>query len=147
MSDAREAFLSGDRPDDVALFLADGFIDDLAPLEEYGDRVEDGMVLVMDGETGRGVFETATSMEAMDFAGQAMGTEGEIAPDLTGGTCPDEESEEDHGTQFVFSFVEEQNTGVDGLVGEDDTVFAYAYCTCGTAYSHRWHVGDRPIDG
>jgi hypothetical protein len=144
MSELRQSFLSGDRPDDIALFLSDTFVDDIESLAEYGERAEDGIVLVVDGETGRQVFETATSMQAMDFAGQAMGREGEIAPDLSGGRCPDRGTDDEHRAQFVFSFVEEQNTDVDGLVAEGDAVFAYAYCSCGTAYSHRWLVGERP---
>jgi hypothetical protein len=149
MSDARRAFVSGDRPEDVALFLAEGLVDDLDALAEYGDRVEDGMVLVMEGETGRSVFQKATNMEAMAFAGRAMKTEGEIAPDLTHGTCPKRETvedEDDHRTRFVFAFVEEQTDDVDGLVADGDAVFAYAHCTCGAAYSQRWLVGDRSIE-
>jgi len=145
MTDARQAFLAGDRPEDVALFLADGLVDDLDALEEYGDRVDDGMVLVMDGETGRSVFQKATSMEAMAFAGRAMRTDGEIAADLTGGTCPKRDTAEtdDHRTRFVFAFVEERTDDVDGLVSEGDALFAYAHCTCGAAYSDRWLTGDR----
>ena len=146
MTDARSEFLAGERPEDVVLFLAEGMVDGPEKLEEYGERTDDGLVLVMDGEMGRRVFKTATEMDAMTFAGKAMGTEGEIDPDLSGAICPkrDEiEDEHDHRTRFVFAFLEEQQTSMDGLVAEGDTVFAYAHCTCGAAYSDRWHAGER----
>lgn len=143
MTDARTEFLAGDRLDDVVLFLAEGMVDAPDKLEQYGERTDDGLVLVMEGETGRSVFKKATQMDAMTFAGKAMGTTGTIARDLTDATCPKaDEVEDEHGhtTRFVFAFVERQREEMDGLVADDDTVFAYAHCTCGAAYSDRWHV-------
>ncbi len=147
MSDRREEFLAGDRPDDVALFLAESFVDD-DRLAEFGDQVDGGVLIVVDGERGRNAFQAATGTEAMQFAGSAMQVEGIIDGDLTGGTCPDEPSEgdsseaadDDHEVQFVFAFAEEQNEEVGGIYAEGDVIHAYAQCRCGTAYSDRWAV-------
>jgi len=147
----RDAFLAGDRPDHVALFLADSFVsgDSLA---EYGESVPDGTLLVVPGDTGRSVFQTATGMEAMGFAKRAMGTEGHIDADLAGGECPaasgeaksdEDDGDADHDVEFVFAFAEEQNEEVGGLYGEGDVIHAYAYCDCGTAYSDKWVAGER----
>ena len=141
-TDARSAFLAGECPDDVALFISDDAVDDPDVLDAYGERVDGGTLLIVDGEKGRSAFKAATGTDAMGFAKQAMGTEGEIRPDLTGGSCPDAESEE-HGTRFVFAFAEEQNEDVGGLYAEGDVIHAYAQCSCGTAYSHKWIAGDR----
>jgi len=131
----RDEFLAGERPEDVALYLADSFVDgDGDGLAKHGERVDGGAVLVVEGEQGRSVFQTATGMDAMGFAGQAMGTEGEIAGDLSGGTCP----ECDGAVQFIFAFAEEQNEEVGDLYAEGDVVHAYAYCDCGTAYADKW---------
>jgi hypothetical protein len=129
MSD-REEFLSGERPDDVALFLADSFVSG-DKLADYGESVPGGLLLVVPGETGRNVFKKATGMDAMSFAKEAMGTEGTIAADLAGGDCP----EGDHDVEFVFAF--------GGLYAEGDVVHAYAYCSCGTAFSQKWVAGER----
>jgi hypothetical protein len=146
----RAEFLAGERPDDVALYLADSFVsgDSLA---DHGESVEGGTLLVVPGETGRSVFQTATEMEAMQFAKRAMGTEGTIAPDLAAGECPEagtedddaDDADADHETRFVFAFVEEQNEEVGGLYAEGAVVHAYAYCECGTAYTQKWVVGER----
>ena len=58
MTDARAEFLAGERPEDVALFLSDRVVDDPAVLLEYGEEVPGGVLLVMDGETGRSVFQS-----------------------------------------------------------------------------------------
>jgi hypothetical protein len=137
MSDPREEFLAGERPDDIALYLADSYVAD-ERFEQYGDRVEDGIVMIVDGESGRNAFEAATDTEAMAFAQLAMKREGEIAADLTDGTCPDAGDGERHAPEFVFAFSEEQNEEVGGLYAEGDVVHAYAQCSCGTAYSDRW---------
>ena len=134
----RDEFLAGDRPDDVALFLADSFVSGYT-LAEYGKSVPNGTLLVVPGETGRSVFKKATEMDAMNFAKQAMGTEGTVAADLAGGDCP----EGDHDVQFVFAFAEEQNEEVGGLYAEGDVIHAYAYCDCGTAFSQKWVAGER----
>ncbi|WP_276299804.1 DUF5807 family protein [Halorussus lipolyticus] len=138
--DKREQFLAGERPEDVAVFLADSFVDGEGDgLAKHGEEVEDGVVLVVEGDQGRSVFKTATGMDAMGFAKQAMGTEGgEIARDLAGGDCPDCDGD----SEFVFAFAEEQNEEVGGLYGEGDVIHAYSYCECGTAYSDKWVAGD-----
>jgi len=143
VTDARSEFLAGERPDDVALFLADRVLDDPEPLLEYGERTEEGVLLVMEGETGRSVFQSATDMDAMAFAGKAMRTEGAVDADLAGGTCPKAAEGEDHAVRFVFAFVEEENEEVGGRYGEGDVVHAYAHCECGAAYSENWVVGER----
>ncbi|WP_158058799.1 DUF5807 family protein [Halorussus halophilus] len=135
----REQFLAGDRVEDVAVFLADSFVDGDGGLASHGEQVEDGVVLVVEGDQGRSVFKTATGMDAMGFAKQAMGTDGDIDHDLAGGTCPDCGSSE---VEFVFAFAEEQNEEVGDLYAEGDVIHAYAYCECGTAYSEKWLAGD-----
>jgi len=133
--DKREQFLAGERPEDVALFLSDSFVEgDGDGLAKHGEKVEKGVVLVVEGDQGRSVFKTATGMDAMGFAKQAMGTEGTIARDLSGGDCP----ECDGDSQFVFAFAEEQNEEVGDLYAEGDVIHAYSYCDCGTAYSDKW---------
>ena len=131
----REQFLAGERPEDVALFLADSFVEgDGDGLAQHGERVDDGVILVVDGDRGRSVFKTATGTDAMGFAKRAMDTEGEISRDLSGGHCPDCDGD----VEFVFAFAEEQNEEVGGLYAEGDVIHAYAYCDCGTAYSDKW---------
>ncbi|MFB6135743.1 MAG: DUF5807 family protein [Halobacteriaceae archaeon] len=136
----REQFLAGERPDDVALFLADDFLDgDL----DAGERVDGGTLLVVDGESGRQVFQSVTGMEAMAFAREAMAEEGRVARDLTDGDCPGREGDADgdHRPEFVFAFAEEQNPDVGGIYAEGAVIHAYVYCACGTAYSDRWVAG------
>lgn len=140
MSTDREEFLAGDRPDDVAIYIADHAIDDETKLEDYGDRLDDGTLLVVEGEQGRNAFRAATGLDAMAFAKEAMGTEGDIARELTDGTCPEAGDGEAHDLRFVFAFSEEQNEDVGGLYAEGDVVHAYARCTCGEAYSEKWVV-------
>lgn len=146
MSDPRAEFLAGERPDDVALFLADSYVED-DRLEQFGEPVEGGVLIVVDGESGRNAFKAATGTDAMAFAKSAMATESSIDNDLTDGVCPgeadageagDEDESDEHGVQFVFSFSEEQNEDVGGLYADGDVVHAYAKCDCGTAYSDRW---------
>ena len=136
----REQYLAGERPEDVALFLADSFVEgDGDGLAKHGESVEDGVVLVVNGEQGRSVFKTATDTDAMDFAKRAMGTEGgAIDRDLSGGTCPDCDGD----PRFIFSFAEEQNEEVGDIYAEGDVIHAYAYCDCGTAYADKWVAGD-----
>lgn len=166
MTDARAEFLAAERPDDVALYLADSYVSD-DRLERFGERVDGGVLLVVDGERGRNAFRAATGTGAMEFAGKAMKVDGDIDADLTGGTCPNQgaadsttgknaegveddedhvtegaESDEDHATQFVFAFAEEQNEEVGDLYAEGDVVHAYAQCSCGAAYSDRWVVDE-----
>ncbi|MXV60745.1 hypothetical protein GS429_01390 [Natronorubrum sp. JWXQ-INN-674] len=141
MSNPREEFLAGERPEDVALFLADSYVSD-DRLERFGDRVEGGVLIVVDGESGRNAFQAATGTEAMQFAKSAMELEGIIDDDLAGGQCPEAPTDEDHAVQFVFAFAEEQNEDVGGIYAEGDVVHAYAKCACGTAYSDKWNAAD-----
>ncbi len=148
MTTAREEFLAGDRPDDIALFLADSYVSD-DRLESFGQAVDNGVLLVVDGERGRNAFQAATGKQAMEFAQSAMSVEGVIDGDLTDGQCPDDGANDEpeaettasgdtHDPQFIFAFAEEQNDDVGGIYAEGDVVHAYAQCTCGTAYSDRW---------
>ena len=137
--DKREQFLAGKRPEDVALFLADSFVEgDGDGLAKHGESVGIGTLIVVEGEKGRRVFQAATDTDAMGFAQQAMGTEGDIDRHLAGGTCPDCDGD----PQFVFAFAEEQNEEVGGIYAEGDVIHAYAYCDCGTAYSDKWLAGE-----
>ena len=131
------AFCRGERPDDVLIYLHEEGIGSIEDLLEIGSRVEDGVVLVLPGEEGRAAFEQATGLGAMDFAGMAMDTDGEIDADCTGGTCPDAQNGEDHYVKFLFAFVEEENEAVGGIYAEGDVLHGYAACACGTTYSEK----------
>lgn len=133
--DPLDEFLAGERPDDIAIFVADDAVDDPDALEAYGRPVAGGTVLVLEGETGRGVFRAATGMDAMSFARKAMRIEGDVDPDLTGGTCPNCGAD---AVQLCFAFVQEQNEAVGGDYAEGNVVHAYALCECDVAYSEKW---------
>jgi hypothetical protein len=133
-----DAFLAGDRLDHVALYLTDDYLDDEGTLADYGTAVDGGVVLVVPGEKGRRLFSAGTGMDAMEFAKQAMGTEGTVDRDLKGGTCPDC----GEGAAFVLAFAEARNEEVGGIYAEGDVIHAYAACPDGTAFSDRWIVGD-----
>ncbi len=142
MSDPRAEFLAGERPDDVALFLAESYVED-DRLEQFGEEVEGGVLIVVDGESGRNAFKAATGTDAMAFAKSAMATENPIEDDLTDGVCPDGDGDSDdetdeHAVQYIFAFSEEQNEEVGGVYADGDVVHAYAQCQCGTSYSDRW---------
>ncbi|WP_265108994.1 DUF5807 family protein [Halosolutus halophilus] len=141
MTDSRAEFLAGQRLEDVALFLADSFVDD-DRLEQFGERVDGGVLIVVDGERGRSAFQAATGTGAMEFAKSAMQRESPIADDLTDGTCPDEEGDGNHDPQFIFAFAEAQNEDVGGIYAEGDVIHAYGRCECGAAYSDRWNASD-----
>lgn len=140
--DKLEAFLAGDRLDDVAIFLTHEFLDDQGKIANMGEAVEDGVVLVVPGERGRALLPKLVGEDAMEFASGAMGTESHVERDLTGGDCPDAEEEGEHAAELVFAFAEDENEEVGGKYGEGDVIHAYARCTCGTAYSDRWVVGE-----
>jgi hypothetical protein len=131
-----DEFLAGDRLDDVALFLTHEYLDSEGKLANYGEEVDDGVVLVVEGETGRRMFASGTGMDAMQFAKQAMEVEGHIDRDLGGGDAPD-----GGDVQFVFAFAEAKNEEVGGLYADGDVIHAYAYSSDGTAFSDRWVVG------
>ena len=134
-----EAFLRGERPDDVLIYLHEEGVGSIEDLLKIGTRVDDGVVLVLPGDEGRSAFQQATGLGAMDFAGIAMDTDGEIDDDYTGGICPDASAtpDEDHYVKFLFAFVEEQNESVGGLYAEGDVIHGYAACACGTIYSEK----------
>jgi hypothetical protein len=137
-----DGFLRGERPEDILIYLHEEGVGSIDDLLDIGTRVEDGVVLVLPGDDGKAAFESATGLDAMDFAGMAMQTDGEIAEDCTSGSCPDagDEVDEDHYIKFVFAFAEEQNEAVGGIYAEGDVIHAYAACACGTTYSDKWVV-------
>ncbi|MGM0398359.1 MAG: DUF5807 family protein [Halobacteriota archaeon] len=139
------AFLAGDRPDDVALYLTADRISNVEALldRSSAEAVGDGVLLVVDGDTGRAVFEQFTGQDAMDFTGVAMQREGRVDADLAGGECPDAGDGQEHAPVFVFSFAEAQNEAVGGLYERGDVVHAYAQCSCGTAYADKWVADER----
>lgn len=135
-----EAFLRGERPDDILVYLHEEGVGSMDDLLDIGTRVDDGVVLVLPGEDGKAAFESATGLDAMDFAGMAMQTDGVVHDDCTGGECPDrdEKPDSDHYAKFVFAFAEERNEGVGGIYAEGDVLHGYAACACGTTYSEKW---------
>jgi hypothetical protein len=135
-----ESFLEGDRPEDILIYLHEEGVGSIDDLLDIGTRVGEGVVLVLPGEDGKAAFESATGLDAMDFAGMAMQTDGEISEDCTSGTCPNasEEDDDEHYVKFVFAFAEEQNEAVGGIYAEGDVLHAYAACACGTTYSDKW---------
>lgn len=142
-----DAFLAGERLDDVAIFVSDASLEGADRFAELGESVDGGVVIVVPGEKGRQAFSAGTGMDAMAFAKEAMGTEGTIGPRLDTGVCPaadgTESIEADHELEFLFAFAEEKNEEVGGLYAEGDVIHAYAQCSCGESYSHKWAVGDR----
>ncbi|MEF8870115.1 MAG: DUF5807 family protein [Haloarculaceae archaeon] len=138
----RAAFLAGDRPEDVFIYLDEAAVSNPEALEAHGERVDGGIVLVLAGDKARSVFQQAAGIDPMAFAKEAMGTEGTIDADCTGGTCPAGDGD-DHEARFVFAFAEEQNEEVGDLYAEGDVIHGYVSCSCGTAYSDKWVVGQR----
>jgi hypothetical protein len=145
MDTLRREFLDGERPDHVLVYVAEGAVDDPDALAAHGERVDDGVVLVLEAERGQTVFERATGIGAMDFAGAAMDTEGDVAPDCAGGDCPTAHPEDpdDHPVRLLFAFAEEENDEAGGVYAEGDVIHAYTACDCGTTYSDRWVAGER----
>ena len=142
---ALDEFLAGDRLDDVVFFVSDAILDDDSRLRDVGTATDDGVRLVLDGETGRSAFRAGTGMDAMAFAKESMGTDGRIDRSLDGGDCPfaAERPDDDHGVRFVFAFAEAENEDVGGRYAEGDVVHAYAHCGCGGSYTHKWVAGER----
>lgn len=140
MTTDREAFLSGERPSDVHIYLHEDSVSEIEALESYGERTDDGIVLVMDGEQARGVFQKSTGIDPMALAQEAMKTDGEVSPECTDGTCPDEGDGDGHEPKFIFAFAEEQNEAVGGIYAEGPVIHAYVACECGTRYSDKWAV-------
>lgn len=138
----RTAFLAGDRPEDVLIYLDESAVSNPEALDTHGERIDDGIVLVLAGDTARSVFQQAAGIDPMAFAKEAMGTEGTIDPDCTGGTCPNDDGD-GHEARFVFAFAEEQNEEVGDLYAEGDVIHGYVSCSCDTAYSDKWVAGER----
>lgn len=130
-----EEFLAGERLDDVALFLTRDYLDSEGKIANYGEEVDGGVVLVVDGEKGRQLFGAGTGMDVMEFAQTATANEGRIDRDLTGGDPPD-----GGDVAFVFAFAEAQNEEVGDIYAEGDVIHAYASSTEGNAFSDRWVV-------
>jgi len=139
MSD-HAAFVAGDRPEDVCLYLADESVGDPDALADVGERSDGGTVIVVPGDEGRSALQGAVGVDPMAFAKEAMATESEIAADCTDGTCPKAGDGGDHAVRFVFAFAEEENPEAGDRYAEGDVIHAYARCTCGQAYSDRWVV-------
>jgi hypothetical protein len=141
-----ESFLAGRRTDHVAFFLHEDGVGDPDALAEVGRRTDDGVTLVLPAEEGRASFERATSLDPMDFAGAAMGTEGRVDRDLTDGRCPAATGTDadgtDHHARFVFAFAEDHHPEMEGLYAEGPVVHAYAACDCGETYAEKWVAGD-----
>ena len=137
-----QAFLAGERLDDVAIYIDEGLLGGDHALGTAGTEVDTGIVLVVPGEAGRNAFTQATGIGAMEFAKEAMGRDGEIESTLAGGVCPDTD-DEDHTIEFVLSFAEAENQEVGGLYAEGDVIHAYAHCSCGVNFSHKWLAGSR----
>lgn len=141
MDQQHRAFLSGERPEDVLIYLNDAVVSNADALAEHGDRVDGGTVLVLPGERGRSVFEQIVGVPPMTFAGTAMETDGTVADDCTGGECPNAATDGDHRVRVLLAFAEEQNEEAGGLYAAGDVIHAYAGCVCDTTYSDRWVVG------
>jgi len=137
MASRREAFLAGERPDDVAIFIDDDVVE--GDLSDAAERTENGWLLIVDGESGRSVFQRLAGVDPMAFARQAGDARTAVDRDLTGGDCPEDS---DHDPEYVFAFVEAQNEEVGGLYADGPVVHAYAHCECGADYSERWVAGD-----
>ncbi len=139
----RASFLSGDRPDDVALFLSASIVDEPESLLEYGERIEGGVLLVVDGDRGRRAFQAATGSDALSFASEARQHDGTVERTLSGGECPHADGDdESHEVAFIFAFAEEKNPEVGGIYAAGDVIHAYAKCSCGTSYADRWVIED-----
>ncbi len=138
----REAFLAGERPETVQIYLHEAVVSNPDALLDHGRQVADGIVLLLDGQRGRQTFQTATGIDPMALAREAMDTDGVVDPDCAGGTCPVDPA---HETRMVFAFVEAENEAAGGLYAEGPVVHAYAACECGERYSQKWVAGTRPV--
>ena len=137
---AYEAFVAGERPDDVAVFAADSVVDDDDAFVDRAMPLGDGHLLVVSGDRGRAVFDRAASEPVMAFAREAGRTEGRVDRDLAGADCPDADGG-DHAVAVLFAFCEPRNPEVGGRYAEGDVLHAYVECVCGRRYSDRWVIG------
>lgn len=140
MNEDREAFLAGLRPDSIHVFLHEDVVSNPGALEEYAESVADGIVMVLEGDRARTIFQQATGIDPMNLASEAMGTEGGVGPDCADGTCPKRDDGGTHDPQIIFSFAEAQNESVGGMYAKGPVIHAYVACTCGERYSDKWVV-------
>ncbi|MDZ7849462.1 MAG: DUF5807 family protein [Halodesulfurarchaeum sp.] len=152
MNTSIDSFLAGEHPQHVAAYFSRETLSDAATLAEqaYAEAAGDGVRIVVPADAGRAAFESASGIDPMDFAGEAMGKAGTIATALTAGDCPrgeerDESGADGHDVQIVFAFAEEQNEEVGGLYAEGDVIHAYARCACGEMYADKWVAGEREL--
>lgn len=134
--DPYRAFIAGERPDDVCVFISATAPDRGVDFPVEGIPVNGGTVYVIEGERGQTLFSMATGEDIMTLARHAMRNEGAIGPNLTAGTCP--VCGRTGHPLALFAFAEEQNEAVGGLYAEGNVVHAYAMCSCGESYSDRW---------
>lgn len=137
----RDAYLAGERLEDVCIYLSDDVVSNPEALADHSEQVDDGLVMVIQGDSGRSAFQNAVGLDPMGFAREAMEADGEIDAALTGGTCPNAGDGDEHEIRFLFSFAEAENEEAGDLYAEGDVIHAYASCACGQAYSDRWNVG------
>ncbi|MFB6163290.1 MAG: DUF5807 family protein [Halococcoides sp.] len=139
-------FLAGRCPGHVAIYLADETVTDQGSIESFGERVDGGVILVVEGDRGRSAFETAIGEDPMAFARSAGDRDGTVDRDLTGGTCPEATDADDgtdadaHRAQVIFAFVQEQLDDAEGPYTEGDVLHAYVRCACGVDYSEKWII-------
>ena len=138
----RAAFLAGQRPDEVQIYLHGDVLSNPEALAEYSQSVESGIVLMLDGDEARTIFQQATGIDPMALAQEAMETEGVVEPDCAGGTCP-VGGGRDHHPRLIFAFAEEQNETAGGLYAKGPVIHAYVACACGERYSDKWVATDR----
>ncbi|MFB6254969.1 MAG: DUF5807 family protein [Halobacteriaceae archaeon] len=137
---AYDEFLAGNRPNDIALYFANSFLDNPENLSDYGVSVANGVILIVDGSTGRSIFNEVTGMQPMQFAQRAMQTSGSIESSLTSAECPNSTASNNHFIKFLFAFVEEEKNNIDGIYDQGDVMHVYAFCSCDTAFSDRWVI-------
>lgn len=143
MPEELDEFLAGDRPDDVVIYISDAVVNDPDMLAAHGNRVDDGTILVVDGERGRGAFQAAIGTDAMTFAQEATRRKSTVDRDLTGGDCPEADNVQgDHDGAIVFAFAEEHKPELEGIYGDGDVIHGYVQCSCGTLYSEQWVAGE-----
>ena len=133
----RAAFLAGQRPDDVQIYLQEDVLSNPEALATHGESVEDGIVLLLDGDEARSIFQEATGIDPMALAQDAMATDGVVDRDGTGGTCPAGENR-NHHPRLIFAFAEAQNEEAGGLYAQGPVIHAYVACACGERYSDKW---------
>lgn len=133
----RAAFLAGERPDDVQIYLHEDVLSNPEALASHGQSVEDGIVLLLDGDEARTIFNEATGIDPMALAQDAMATEGTVDDDCADGTCPAGTSR-NHHPRLIFAFAEQQNEEAGGIYARGPVIHAYAACACGERYSDKW---------